>query len=60
MVQDDDPAVEVRSVGKVKGGWEWEVRWARGGERGPVVLQVLDALGRPLDKASKECVAGGG
>jgi neutral ceramidase len=60
VVQDDDPAVEVRSVGKVKGGWEWEVRWARGGERGPVVLQVLDAMGRPLDKASKECGAGGG
>jgi hypothetical protein len=36
------------------------VRWARGGERGPVVLQVLDAMGRPLDKASKECGAGGG
>jgi len=44
----------------VRGGGGGGVRWARSGERGPVVLQVLDAMGRPLDKASKECGAGGG
>jgi neutral ceramidase len=40
VVQDDDPSLEVWSVGKVKHGWEYEVRWARGREGGPVRLRI--------------------
>jgi hypothetical protein len=60
VVQDDDPSLEVWSVGKVKHGWEYEVRWARGGERGPVRLRVLDPSGEPVGEASPACEGGSG
>jgi neutral ceramidase len=52
---DDDPALEVWSMGKTKHGWRYEVRWVPGEMRGPFRLRVLSPDGTPLGAPSAEC-----
>jgi neutral ceramidase len=55
---DDDRELEVWSVGKVRHGWEYEVRWVPGTVTGPFRIQVLDSAGAGRGAASGECTPG--
>jgi neutral ceramidase len=57
--EDDDPSLEVWSLGKVKGGWSYEARWVPGNVTGPFRLRVLDPGGVPRGEPSEVCRPGG-
>jgi neutral ceramidase len=52
---DDDTQLEVRSLGKAKHGWDYEIRWVPGAIPGPFSLQILDSAGAALGNPSDQC-----
>jgi neutral ceramidase len=57
--EDDDPELEVWSLGKWKGGWAYEVRWVPGTVTGPFRLRVLEAPGTAGAPSSTPCSSHG-